>query len=124
MNANWIDTGETITYRCGHTTPHMVNKYWTRAHRAQRAPSARDYNCAECHKDHAFTDEAAAIARELVGRFTEEELERWIADPEGFLRSEGLLMERESREPVVMEVLGLFAQMVLIFQREQPKPAA
>ncbi len=124
MNANWIPTGETITYRCGHTRPHMVNKYWSRKRRAERPAGARDFYCAECYENHALTNEAVRIAREMVGRFTEEELERWVADPEGFLRSEGLLMDREDRSPVVMEMLGLFAQLVLAFQREQPKPAA
>ncbi len=119
MNGNWIETDATIVYRCGHTAPHMVNKYWPKAQRAEPPADARDYNCPDCYEEHSFTNEAVKIARELVGRFTDEELEAWIADPEGFLRSEGLFEDRGSMSPLVIEMLGLFAQMVLIFQREQ-----
>lgn len=119
MSGNWIPTGETIVYRCGHTAPHLVNKYWSRKHRAERPPNARSYNCPACYEEHSLTNEAVKIAHELVGRFTDEELEAWIADPEGFLRSEGLFEDRGSMPPLVVEMLGLFAQMVLIFQREQ-----
>ncbi len=119
MNGNWIDTGQTITYRCGHTRPQRVNKFWTRAQRAEPPTDAHGYNCPECYEEHSLTNEAVKIARELVGRFTDEELEAWIADPEGFLRSEGLFEEHGSMSPLVVEMLGLFAQMVLIFQREQ-----
>ncbi len=127
MSDNWIETGETVTYRCGHTKPHAVNKYWSRA---KRAASAHDLNpnwaCGACFdaKRKRSPEAAIEMARRTVGTFTDEELDRWMADPETFLRTEGIWTLGKPLSPAMRSVMSLWAEIVLDFQRQETPPAA
>lgn len=69
-------------------------------------------------------EEAIEMARRTVGKFTDEELERWIADPETFLRAEGIWTRGEPLSPAMRSVMSLWAEVVLDFQRQETPPAA
>ena len=70
------------------------------------------------------SEEAIEMARRTVGKFTDAELERWIADPETFLRAEGIWTLDQPLSPAMRSVMSLWAEIILDFQRQETPPAA